>query len=470
MQNGVCAVSRYLGFDPTDNPYYFFVSYNNEDANRVSGLACAMHDAGIPLWYDYGLEYGEKWAWQINEKIANAQAVILLLTKGILQKKKSYVRKEYKIAVEAGTKIIVLFVDEIDKKDVPVWNLDWWVDIKEKHCLDIYPLKDRNELIKEVKRALGLREGGEIAITQQTVPQPRDSGKTVADEKSKPQPAKQGSKRLLTGILCAALLMVCAALAFFLLPKSNPDEDKAASRNTPAVTETAAPAADPTEGSETADGKDSSAEGKTDTLKTLYEGDGLKVEGYDPDVTWNAVQAWNSYYQTNQKHISLSKATLGSNNNLSFIRTTYNKEGEEREYPSGLIDDKTASVIITFEAYQKQYAFYTSDARTFLELTKVTFRDDENRIFHTAYANAKSSDSANKSTFRIDGEDMLKLLGMDQFQITFSYRDNTSRTALITKENYQYLYDMVSCLCDIQLYSHETSPLYLNKTLLPDSQ
>ena len=79
-------MSSYLGFEPTENREYFFLSYNNEDAPRLSGLACEMDRSGIPLWYDDGIEYGEEWARRINRMIAGAQAVVILFTRGILEK------------------------------------------------------------------------------------------------------------------------------------------------------------------------------------------------------------------------------------------------------------------------------------------------------------------------------------------------------------------------------------------------
>ena len=74
-------MSNYLGFEPTDGPEFYFVSYNNEDADRVGPVAGMMAHSGIPLWYDYGIEYGEKWSAIINSKIAGSKAVILFFTR-----------------------------------------------------------------------------------------------------------------------------------------------------------------------------------------------------------------------------------------------------------------------------------------------------------------------------------------------------------------------------------------------------
>jgi hypothetical protein len=86
-------MSAYLGFQPTENPVYYFVSYNTEDSSRVGEIAKTMSYSGINLWYDHGIEYGDNWEITITEKIQNAQAIILFFSKGILQKNHSYVQK-----------------------------------------------------------------------------------------------------------------------------------------------------------------------------------------------------------------------------------------------------------------------------------------------------------------------------------------------------------------------------------------
>lgn len=149
-------MSYYLGFEPTDQSNFFFASYNNEDAARVASLTCEMAKIGIPLWYDYGIEYGRKWASQINEKISASQAMILFFTKGILLKEDSYVQKEFKIARLLKKKIIVLMLDEIESTEIPTSKLDWWIDITDNQCLNVYLLTEQEVIIGEVKRALGI--------------------------------------------------------------------------------------------------------------------------------------------------------------------------------------------------------------------------------------------------------------------------------------------------------------------------
>lgn len=150
-------MSNHLGFEPTSKPNYYFVSYNNEDVERVGMIAGNLAHSNVPLWYDYGIEYGEGWESIISEKLQNSQAMILFFTKGILTKENSYVRKEYKMATEFfDKKVYVVMMDEIANKDVPYEKVPWWIDIQEKQNINIFNINDLSKISEEILNALGL--------------------------------------------------------------------------------------------------------------------------------------------------------------------------------------------------------------------------------------------------------------------------------------------------------------------------
>ena len=132
----------YLGFRPSDNPKYYFLSYNSEDADRVGEIAGQMSRAGIALWYDKGIEYGEKWERTIAEKIYGCQAVVLFFTRGILDKEDSFVEKEYKMARTYRKNVYVVMMDEIDHRDVPTGKMFWWNEIMELQCIEAHVIDD----------------------------------------------------------------------------------------------------------------------------------------------------------------------------------------------------------------------------------------------------------------------------------------------------------------------------------------
>lgn len=150
-------MSNYLGFEPCDNPNYFFVSYNNEDADRVGEITQRLHHSNIPLWYDHGIDYGETWETKISEKLMNAQAVILFFTKGILFKEHSYVQKEYIMATEYFDKTVyVVMMDNINNKEVPHNKVPWWIDIQAKQCIHISTETDMDVIVREISKAIGM--------------------------------------------------------------------------------------------------------------------------------------------------------------------------------------------------------------------------------------------------------------------------------------------------------------------------
>lgn len=150
-------MSEYLGFEPSTNPIYYFVSYNSEDKDVVSGISKTLMHSGINLWYDYGIDYGEKWEEVITTKIKDAQGVLLFFTKGILLKHNSYVQKEYKIAKFLNCKIYVALVDLIKNEEVPVEKISWWIDINENQTINLFETSDTYTMIERLSILLGVQ-------------------------------------------------------------------------------------------------------------------------------------------------------------------------------------------------------------------------------------------------------------------------------------------------------------------------
>ena len=153
-------MSTYLGFEPTKRPNYYFISYNSEDSSLVSSIVKELYHRNVPLWYDYGIEYGKKWEEQISVKIKECQAVLLFFTKGILQKDHSYVKREYEIAQYLDKKIYVVLLEKIEKEDVPINKLSWWLDINENQCIDLRSVF--NEASEKIMDAIGISDNTQV--------------------------------------------------------------------------------------------------------------------------------------------------------------------------------------------------------------------------------------------------------------------------------------------------------------------
>lgn len=126
-----------FGFLPSRQTDAFFISYSTTDASRIAPIVRDMNSRGVPLWYDYGLEYGREWEKQITEHIAACRGVILFMTKQLLQKKGlSYVRMEYDIARKDYDKTVyVALLDDIGSRDVIPEHKMWWREISYLHCI-----------------------------------------------------------------------------------------------------------------------------------------------------------------------------------------------------------------------------------------------------------------------------------------------------------------------------------------------
>ena len=147
---------KYLGFEPSNEKPYYFVSYNSEDDYRIIPIVTALAELGISLWYDYGIQYDEKWEGIIAERVFNSESVLLFYTKGIIEKDHSYVLREYKIARLYRKKIYVVLLDQIDAAAAPFTKVSWLVELNEYQSIS--GSSQNKELIcREIIRAIGFK-------------------------------------------------------------------------------------------------------------------------------------------------------------------------------------------------------------------------------------------------------------------------------------------------------------------------
>ena len=128
-----------FGFHASESSFFYFVSYNTEDVDRVAEICQLLNAKGLPIWYDNGLprdSFGES---VIAEKIDKAQESIFFITRGIFEKARSRNRnevfpfKEYDLAKRYKKKALIVILDEIsDKDDVPYSLMAWWQEIDPK--------------------------------------------------------------------------------------------------------------------------------------------------------------------------------------------------------------------------------------------------------------------------------------------------------------------------------------------------
>lgn len=92
---------------------FVFISYANKDADRVAEYARYLHENGINVWYDNGLDAGGYWAQQLMELIASpcCKAVILFVSE--VSVTRPFVRAEVHRAFSLGKPILGVYLDDI---------------------------------------------------------------------------------------------------------------------------------------------------------------------------------------------------------------------------------------------------------------------------------------------------------------------------------------------------------------------
>ena len=143
-------MSCYFGFDPIDSNDYYFISYNSSDAKRVGKIVREMYFLGIPLWYDRGLIPGEEWEKQIAEKIRNCSEVIIFITKKLMKRKDSYVRKEYSLAVYNNKPIHFVYLDNIRFDKCSVSQKNWFAEIEFVKKICVYKCNGIIDIINKM--------------------------------------------------------------------------------------------------------------------------------------------------------------------------------------------------------------------------------------------------------------------------------------------------------------------------------
>lgn len=126
-------MSQYLGFRPAYNSSkYYFISYSSDDVSLIEPIVRPLCHT-IPLWYDFGLTYGNEWKKEIADHIEKAEAVLLFLSKQVLAKgSSSYVYIEYQMAKDFFNKpIFVIQMEEIKRSDIPNELAGWWIELNQ---------------------------------------------------------------------------------------------------------------------------------------------------------------------------------------------------------------------------------------------------------------------------------------------------------------------------------------------------
>lgn len=83
---------------------HVFISYKNEDQYQLSALKAVLDEAGIISWHDEGLAAGEDWRNEIDNRIDNCSAMVVIITNRSVES--HYVTYEWSRALGNGKAVI----------------------------------------------------------------------------------------------------------------------------------------------------------------------------------------------------------------------------------------------------------------------------------------------------------------------------------------------------------------------------
>lgn len=88
---------------------WVFVSYCHRDKRRVQSMHNLFHREGIPMWYDEGLQGGERWSRVLAQRIRECTALVLFATEEAVHR--DFIEKEIVFATKHSRPIIVVVPD-----------------------------------------------------------------------------------------------------------------------------------------------------------------------------------------------------------------------------------------------------------------------------------------------------------------------------------------------------------------------
>ena len=90
------------------NEPFAFVSYAHKDAEIVYEIIRYLNENGCRIWYDEGIEVGEKWAQTIASKLRKSKVLIACISQNMLSSQNC--EREIYYAVKHKIEIFPIFI------------------------------------------------------------------------------------------------------------------------------------------------------------------------------------------------------------------------------------------------------------------------------------------------------------------------------------------------------------------------
>jgi hypothetical protein len=98
---------------------HIFISYSKKDREFAWKLADDLAKAGHDVWIDRSLQVGEEWEQTIEKQLAEADEVIVVLSRIAITSK--WVQHEGSIAYGLKKRMYPVLIEEVSVDDLPIW-------------------------------------------------------------------------------------------------------------------------------------------------------------------------------------------------------------------------------------------------------------------------------------------------------------------------------------------------------------
>lgn len=92
------------------NENYIFVSYAHADSEKVLPIVDALDKSGFRVWYDSGIEAGTEWPEYIEERLSNANVILVFMTPSAVESRNC--RNEINFALELKKEMLVVYLED----------------------------------------------------------------------------------------------------------------------------------------------------------------------------------------------------------------------------------------------------------------------------------------------------------------------------------------------------------------------
>lgn len=130
-----CKFTPYEGKEP-----YVFVSYCHRDEVLVAAILNRLHDAGLRIWYDEGIEWGSEWPYEIEKHLLGSQVCLAFYSGEFVASENC--RQEVHFALDRKKKLLPVYLEDV--------KLEFGLGLRSSLCqaINYWKLRDKERFYK----------------------------------------------------------------------------------------------------------------------------------------------------------------------------------------------------------------------------------------------------------------------------------------------------------------------------------